>query len=296
MNSLKNFYIPKIVYLETINYCNANCIMCPNKVMKRKKGIMSWKLFKRIVDECKELDDDFIFYLHKDGEPLLDPLLFKRINYIRKKLPNSKISFYSNAALLNESMSKRLLESEIDMVTFSVDSTSKESYELIRRGLNYDVVKNNLDKFFRLKEESKSKIKVIMQMVVCDKNKSEIQEYKKLWSKKADLVQFKSMHNFLIMGTSIKTKELKSNQMNICKQPFDNLMVYWNGDLGLCCWDYDNLVKLGNITNEKIINVFNNRKYKKIRESMLKKDCREIFPCNICSQIYGDDMNMRYFN
>ena len=98
----------------------------------------------------------------------------------------------------------------------------------------------NLDRFFELKKDSSVKIDIVMQMVVYEKNKHEIEKYKELWSEKAE-VFLKPRHNFLNMGTSIKTKRLSKKQLKICDQPFDYMMIYWNGDLGLCCWDYDNI-------------------------------------------------------
>lgn len=284
---------PKIIHIETTNFCNAECIMCPNKNIKRQRGYMPWVLFKKIVDECRQFHNNRLeFILQKDGEPFLDSMLFERIEYIKKELPRSIVGFNSNAMLLDEANSRRLLNSKIDSVTFCVDGASEKTYEKIRHGLRYSIVKSNLDRFFELKKNNK--IIVGMQMVVCRDNKHEIGEYERIWSKKADMVVFKSMHNFLDMGTSIRTNKNENKQLHFCVQPFLNFLVFWNGEVGLCCWDYDNMHNLGNIKADNIIELYNNEEFKKIRSAMCNKDCEEIIPCNRCSQIYGNDMDMIY--
>lgn len=179
---ISTHYIPKIFYIETTNYCNARCYMCPHSTMKREKGTMSWDLFEKIINECVTFQGKgLIFFLHKDGEPLLDPLLFKRVKHLKESLRYSKVGFNSNAMLLSEKMSMDILTAPIDFITFSVDGASKEQYEKIRIGLRYEVVERNLNTFFELKHKlGKKTPHVTMQMVVSENNKHEINRYKEL--------------------------------------------------------------------------------------------------------------------
>ena len=41
---------------------------------------------------------------------------------------------------------------------------------------------------------------------------------------------------------------------------------------------------------------FNTEQYRKIRQAMLLRDCKNISPCNRRSQIYGHDMNISIFD
>src|SRR5918995_4259683 len=47
--------LPEIVQIESTNICNAKCTFCPRDEMHRRQGIMSFDLFKKVVDECAEL-------------------------------------------------------------------------------------------------------------------------------------------------------------------------------------------------------------------------------------------------
>ena len=175
-----------------------------------------------------------------------------------------------------------------------MDGASAKTYEQIRVGLKYDTVVNNIDRFFALKKKRFSKILVTIQMVVNLINKCEIEAFRQHWSTKADALYLKTMHNFLDMNTSIKTTKLSQKPLYFCRRPFSELVIYWNGKTGLCCWDYDNFLDLGSVVNDKLTNVYNNQMFTKVRTALCKNNPEQIYPCRQCSQIYGQDMDTRY--
>lgn len=126
-------------------------------------------------------------------------------------------------------------------------------------------------------------------MVVNNDNIHEVDKYKELWGDKADKIFFKNAHNFLVQKTSKQGGVISEKQIGRCPQPFLLMLIYWNGDVALCCWDYDNIAGIGNIEKDSLLTIYNNDKFKTIRDAMIKKDCKNIKPCNICSQIYGKD-------
>ncbi len=290
----KKGYIPEVIYLETTNDCNAKCFSCPRLKMNRAVGTMDWHLFKSIIEKLKKIRG-LHFTLHIDGEPLMDPLLFERIKYIKENLKGTKIHFNTNAILLDEEKARKILASGLDSITFSIDGTTKETYEKIKTGLNFKTAITNVENFFCLKKEiGAQKPYVIMQMVVNESNKHQVEDYKKIWYDKADKIFIKAMLNFMTQGVSIKTQELSAKQLRRCFQPVAVLPIYWDGRIGLCCWDYDHLAELGDISDKEIINLYNDFKHQQIRKAMLKMKCDSVKPCNICSQIYGQDMNADY--
>ncbi|MFA6428777.1 MAG: radical SAM/SPASM domain-containing protein [Candidatus Buchananbacteria bacterium] len=289
-----NQYLPEIIYLETTNACNAKCYSCPRAKMDRPIGVMTWEVFTKIVTDLKKLKRLY-FVLHIDGEPLLDPQLFNRIKYLKQNLINPHIHFNTNAELMTPEKSQQILNSGLDSITFSVDGTTKETYEQVKTGLNFEKTISNINNFFLLKREGNYKYpKVTMQMVVNETNQHQISEYRQLWKNKANRIFIKAMLNFLVQGTSIKTKELSPRQLRRCFQPISVFAIYWDGRVGLCCWDYNHLAKLDSITNKSIIEIFNAKPHQIVRKAMLKMSCQNIVPCNFCSQIYGHDMNSDY--
>lgn len=288
---------PDVVYIETTNHCNANCIMCPHDKMTRKKGFMSDQIFRKVVEDCKELNlEKLEIFLHKEGEPLLDNKLVDRIKYIKEELPEIKnLAINTNAMLLDKVTSRKILSSNsLDTIYFSVDGVSPQSYNKIRLQLDYETVYKNLQDFFLIKEEINSDIYVIMQMLVYDDNKHEIDEYRKLWEKKANELFFKKMHSYLD-GWEISLIDSKK-QLRSCKDPSRLIVIYWDGNAGICCWDYDNQARVGSVNESSIIEIFNNKKFNDIRKSHKNLDCKSLVPCNRCMRIYGQEGIYSYFN
>src|SRR5919199_4591880 len=59
--------LPEIVQIESTNICNAKCVFCPRDDMHRRQGVMSFDLFRKIVDECAELGISHV-RMHNYGE------------------------------------------------------------------------------------------------------------------------------------------------------------------------------------------------------------------------------------
>lgn len=287
---------PKVIYIETTNLCNAKCIMCPHEKMKRKKGIMPQNVFESTIEKCKDIDlSDVQIFLHKEGEPLLDPDIIQRIRYARKNLPHAmEIGINTNAMLLTEEMSRGLLQSGLDTIYFSVDGTCADSYNKIRVNLDYDIVENNLKNFFKLKEDLKSDIKVIMQMLVYRGNKDEVKIFKEMWKGKATEFYIKAMHSYLDGGMSSLTQQKSDVQLKTCEDPSKIIVIFQDGNAGMCCWDYDNFIKIGNIMENTILEIFNNEVFAKIRRIHSEKRCSELEPCNRCLRVYGRDAICSY--
>ena len=127
--------LPIRLWIETASCCNLRCVMCPNKsVSGSEKGLMKLDLFKKIIDEARSFASDA--YLHHRGEPLMNPALFDMIRYARAA--GIKTRFHSNGSLLTEEKARQILDAGPDMVSFSVDGFTKESYERVRIGATFE--------------------------------------------------------------------------------------------------------------------------------------------------------------
>jgi radical SAM protein with 4Fe4S-binding SPASM domain len=67
-----------------------------------------------------------------------------------------------------------------------------------------------------------------------------------------------------------------------CYYPFYSMMLDWNGDVMLCVQDWNKKVKMGNINEESLLNIWKSTAFKKYR-SVLKKGKRIMSPCVSCN-------------
>ena len=71
---------PSYIEIETVNACNARCPMCTINDWERNYPIMKDDVFNKISDELIE-NKNYLkrVSLYRDGEPLIDKKLAKRI-------------------------------------------------------------------------------------------------------------------------------------------------------------------------------------------------------------------------
>jgi len=116
---------PRKIYIETTTRCNLRCDKCIKQIKNNGiiEGDMSFETFEKILP-CLSTVDQLI--LNGIGEPLLHPDLEKMIAAARKAMPkNSSIGFQTNGGLLTAGRARKLIESGISTVCFSLDSLVK---------------------------------------------------------------------------------------------------------------------------------------------------------------------------
>jgi MoaA/NifB/PqqE/SkfB family radical SAM enzyme len=283
---------PKLVFIESTNYCNAHCIMCPNDRLIRPRGIIDTKLFCKIINDCDEIPEQFTLLLHKEGEPLMDPKLIDKIRYANNKLGKKAIiTISTNASMLTKEKSDALLSSGLSQIIFSLDGATKEHYERIRLGLNYDVTLNNILYFMKKREETGAKVSVVMQMISDDSeaDRKEASLFIKQWQDYRCKIYIKRMHSYLDGNHSSLTKTISSEQKRVCQDPFNIIVISCDGSAVLCCWDYNDEYSIGNAKTSSVVELFNNSKACAMREKQTAMKCPEIKPCQRCARIFGDD-------
>ena len=156
--------LPEIVQIESTNICNAKCVFCPRDEMHRKQGIMTFDLFRKVVDECAELGITHV-RVHNYGEPFVDRQLVEKVRYAKQK-GIQEVGMISNGSLITEDVARGMIEAGLDAINISVDASGKEVFESTRIGLKYDKVIANIERLVRIRGElGKRRPKLILSFV-----------------------------------------------------------------------------------------------------------------------------------
>ena len=290
--------IPKRVTIETIYGCNFHCPMCPiDMPSKRKKGLMAWDLYKRVIDELAPYKDDIeMMDLFSLGEPLLDKYLFERIRYA-KAVGFRNVGISTNASLLNAQKQRLLMESGVDHVIFSIDGATKETYESIRVGGIFETDIKNCVETIALRDADGYPARFLVRFIRQEKNRHEVGNFLKFWGTKidkakGDAISIYDAHTF--GGTTgIKDDIISGREESIEKVPcfiiFDILYILADGTVPLCNEDWLNGdYNFGNAANTNPIEIFNSPRFKQIRElhNRGEKTCMQI--CKDCTVLYSE--------
>lgn len=261
---LERGYKLTTVNVEITNACNIKCKMCPAaQGMAREKGFIDFDLYKKIIDENRQLDFILPFQW---GEPLLHKDLFKMINYARGRGIRTMIT--TNGTLLNEETIEGLVSCGLARVTFSVDGSPETHSRL--RGYPYERLKKNILALKEARDRSGSELKIDISMVVFDETEKDVDFYFGEWVGQADRVQL--IPKF-VLGT----------RQNPCRELWrGTLVVLWDGRVSICCADYDGLAIVGDARKEKLADIWNGPAMRELRRCHARrkfpgicKDCGE---------------------
>ena len=272
---------PKFIKIENTSYCNARCVYCPHKTLKRPQGTMSEKLYKKIIDEVLDWRVGEI-HLCNFGEPLIDKRLADRIKYIKlnEKIP-TKTVIYTNGSLLSKENSRRLMSAGIDEIYVSFDGYNKNHFEKTRVPLKYDLLVDNIENIIKIRNESNYKTKIILQAVYDGKviSKDKINTFKNKWKNKVDLIHLQPLHNW--QGyLDVKGKFYKNI---VCTDIFRYMTILWEGSVVPCCLDYEGQVLLGDVNKNSLKEVWLGNKFKNFRK-MLLNDITSMKMCEPCME------------
>ena len=232
--------------------------------MTRPRGEMSDELFHKIIKEGKEIrNSSFLPFLN--GEPFVFPRIWEWLAYLRDE--KVKVNLYTNAEFLD--VNRVIKYPNIVSICCSVNAATKDTYDKVMRGPNYDVVKSNVEDLF-----NKAPFKVIVSMVIVDENQHEVEMFRKMWGKNVKLVPFKNWGG--IRHCLIE----KTGKRKICKALLRSISILWDGRVVPCCMDYDGKMILGDINKQTLMEVWKQSRW--LRKCNRQLDFSMI-PCRDCN-------------
>jgi len=255
--TLKRTNFPLLVIVETVAGCNLNCIMCPQKTMKRSKGVMDMKLYEKICKEIAKRGSKTQLWMTIMGE--LFTIGDKAINYIitARKLGVPKIMINTNGVLLNKKLIDKLLKAQPDKIFFGIDAATKETYDKIRIGGNFKRLRKNIIYIIKRKRElALDKPEIYVQFIVMNENEHEEKMFKNYWIKEGAIVKIRQR---LGWGTGVEVKNLnlpQSARNMPCPWLVRTISVHWSGKVAQCDADYEGNYYAGDLNHQTIEEVW----------------------------------------
>ena len=272
--------LPVEYIVETTAKCNIYCPMCPRETHPQPKEDMSDAIFNQLVKETGESAEHMM--LIGLGEPLLDKAIFDRIEHCEKHNITTLLS--TNGTLLDELASARILDTRLKHITLSFDGSTKESFELYRKGARFEKVRDNYIRFAKMKHDSGSKIQVVVQMVRMEKNWNEVDDFMAFWKAVpgVDEVRIKADE------TNVLSPEAAGHPSADWQYPCHYLWrgpmyVKHNGDVYPCCQSYMLDGKpVGRIGEKPLEEIFNSEVMQQMRRLHVAGRAGEIDICSRC--------------
>ena len=293
-------YVPSRLWIEPTNNCNLKCVMCLNKDLPKESfGYMDYGLYKKIINEISGKIQDV--YLHHRGESLLHPRIFDMISYAKERNINTRL--HTNATLLDEEKVAGIIDSKLDFISFSFDSFEKETYENIRKGAAFEKTISNIIEFLKQKQKKQSKNPYTSFTMIdfsSENTPVKIRNdfLKQFSSLPLDSVRVRKPHNWAgdyntsadastSMGVRNESGCIKKGlKFNPCTFLWYSLSILWDGTVLPCPQDFFGELKIGNVANDNLLDLWNSENEIKLRTMMDKINYEKLKPCNSCDRIW----------
>jgi len=304
--------MPKQLFIEPTNYCNAACPLCPVGAheLKRNYGQMKIESFDNILQKFGCFLEEIYFWNY--GEPFLNPEIFDMVKKAHQMSIKTTISTNGTGLYKNENIHK-ILSSGLDLFIVSLDGATAEVFNKYRVGVDFEQVINGLNTLV----QEKKKLHVLtpeieIQFLVMKHNYSQISIVKQLANELGVKLTFKSV-NIEFLGRDLKIGETclpeddkynryirssenylpRFSREKLCYQLWHSLVINWDGSVVPCCKDYDNICLLGNILSEGPRSIWNGKTMRSLRKVFLKTP--DLIP--LCADCFLTDFsNIKVLN
>lgn len=275
---------PMMCVLSFIYVCNAQCPNCPYTNSKvradyKDRPFMNEDTFKIIADQCGKYGA--WIRMSGGGEPMLHPKAVELMEYAKRV--GARVGLITNGSKFTEENSRRLLEAGIDMIEFSVDASSPETYAKIRKGLKWDILLRNVKRMIKLRNKLKSSAKIIASGV--NQVGVDIDKVAEFWEPIIDNFQ---KRKYLTWGINDPTRSadekpyLPPEERIPCPFIFERLNIDSRGKIMVCGFDIAAVTDMGNVHEKSIKDIWHSEGFEYYRKMHLAKRGDEIELCRNC--------------
>jgi MoaA/NifB/PqqE/SkfB family radical SAM enzyme len=283
--------------IETSTICNAACVFCPwpTDDFIRNKKIMSLKDYQFYLDKAlEELGDQITETSFSGfGEIFLDKTVIDKIEYACSKDLN--VHILTNGSLVTTDQIDAMFNAGIKDIRFSIHTTDPINYTKIMNfggaKFNFERTKSTIDYAIANKPDN---IEVIITADIVEENKDDVEKLIMEFEDRC-ILEVWYPHNWVYGKKYRDTSETAA--LTTCGRPASGpIQLQIEGDIIMCCFDFNNKMVLGNFRNQSFKEIFNDSIFKNIYQIHEMGTCGSSdLICNGCDQLL-DKSNIIIYN
>ena len=296
--------------IEPTTGCNFRCTMCSVSSDKFVAKNLDLDVFKKVIDENTQLIN---IKLQGMGEPLVNKNFSQMVEYANKY--GIAAEFVTNGSLLTQKNIEKISNLFLSRVSISIDGSTKETFERIRVGSNFDEVIANTKNFINYFKNKNKQTEIRALSLIQSSNFHEVEEIvnlckdigfdclgfqvqltgwgKKEWeviNKKKD-INFNDEKKFFLSqiinkykSKSFKIDIIENNILNFnkqCSYPYETPYLSAYGKIVPCCMIADDkVVNFGSVIDKKFSEIWNSIDYQNFRKSIKNNELKDF--CKNC--------------
>ncbi len=306
---------PYKIEVEITNKCNKRCVICEHTYWREPPRDITFEQFKYIIDQFPRLR---WINMTGEGSSFLNSDFLKMINYARSK--DISVNFVDEFDFIDENNARKLVETGVNCIWISMDGATKETYERIKIGCDFNRAIKNIKNLIKIKKELKSPLPTIcFRFVITTLNFQEMPKMVELIRSLGDLgegsrlefvglLKFPEIEQFYLPEVPRDILEATNQLAQKLKLPvaFTHLDDKYLRDVSQCAAWYEPYIMMGgyvlpccavlmsnrrdflrehcfgNIFEKPFKEIWYSERYKKFRKMVNKKDGPVPLPCVGC--------------
>jgi MoaA/NifB/PqqE/SkfB family radical SAM enzyme len=313
---------PRSIQIECTTRCNLKCTFCELSYWTEKPADLTLDNIQKMVEHLPKLKRVDLTGI---GESLMNRDFFTIVKFLKSR--GMYVTLNDNFTLMTEKAAQRIVELGIDQIFLSLDGATKETYEQIRVGANFDKVISNTRRLLQTKREmGKKRPEVKINTVVCSINYHELPAIVELahdigigMVQFVNAITFESTEHVATTGVQPEVQAIfqktleRAHQLGVlvkielfdklpvqqCDFPWKRNFVTYDGYVHPCCYTTQtgdrraqNRRSFGNLSKYSFEEIWNSDVYAAFRRKMRKG----VLPhaCEHCPKYFGkSDVNSR---
>jgi pyruvate-formate lyase-activating enzyme len=280
---------PYEVFFEVTAHCNLRCVTCPQSGdLGRPKGHMDIGLFEELVEQVKPWASQASLFLA--GEPLLYPHLDQALSLAHRAGLYTRI--HTNALLLSQAKTDVLLAGHLDELSFSFDGPDAAHYDRIRVGGDFERCLDRVTAF--LDEKGRRGLRrprtIVQALSLRGDDEGQLLEanQRRLAGHDYDELKIVPTHSFAgHYKAHRRNAEQGEGGYNSCHMLYNRLTVLWDGRTVACCNDFQARYPTGDATRERLLDIWNNEPFQRLRDLLARGRYAEVDLCRHCDALWS---------
>ena len=279
---------PYIYRIDPCTACNIHCPGCESHTQKTtEKRLLSLQDFKTIIDKV----DGYCIRasLYDTGEPLMNKDIYKMIRYATVKNISTSMSTNLNLFKKEEHL-KDLFNSGLTVLQPDVDGVTQPTYSKYRINGKISIVKEGIEAILEYKKKTGAKYPLVEPQVILFEHliheKGDIEKY--LRGVGVDRISWK-LDTWGFNPAQTENKNTTHQKIKRCFWLYLGMMIRPDGNVYPCCGRGFNRLPYGNILEQSLDDIWNNKYYRFSRQLFMDgppleyRQDMERLPCHSCT-------------
>ena len=291
---------PEMVVVGMSFVCNARCIHCPNAAtnfeatLTGSQRLMSWGVLKEIARQCS--DQSTLMRISSFGEILMHPEAVEMICHILDTKKDKNVALTTNGSLLSAGKAEILMAKGLRSIEFSVDAGSKQTYEKIRIGLNWENTLKNIETCIDIRNQKGFETKIMVSVFEQPYNEKELEQLVEFWQSRVDKVLTRKLLSFKGIIKRQKHYEQYVRDDTPCPFLWERVVVDPLGNVRGCVSDVNAEFVIGNIMDANLGKIWHSELMEEYRQKHLAGQIKNCPLCKDCVDREYRSWTYNYFH